>query len=54
MARQRGEWRRTPWLLRAFGFAEYWRPIFADWRIGGGIDGWECTNDPDTYKQEHL
>lgn len=39
--RQRGEWRQTPWLLRMVGFPSHRRPIYADWRIGGGFDGWE-------------
>lgn len=41
--RERGTWRRTPWLLRIIGFPGYRRPIFANWRIGGGVDGWEYT-----------
>ncbi|WP_206524890.1 hypothetical protein, partial [Mesorhizobium sp. M7A.F.Ca.CA.001.04.1.1] len=44
--RERGAWRQTPWFLRTFGWPPYRRPIYADWRIGGGFDGWDyrqCT-----------
>lgn len=40
---QTGPWRRTPFILRWIGFPEYRRSIYADWRIGGGWDGWEYT-----------
>jgi hypothetical protein len=39
--RPRGEWHRTPWLLRKLGWPEWRRPIYAHARIGGGFDGWE-------------
>ncbi len=35
------EWKQTHWLLRALGCPQYYRSIYADWRIGGGWDGWE-------------
>lgn len=45
--RERGAWRKTPWLLCLVRFPEYRRPIFADWRIGGGFDGWEYSRTKD-------
>lgn len=39
-SRQRGAWRNTPWPICLFR-PPYRRPIYADWRIGGGFDGWE-------------
>jgi hypothetical protein len=39
--RPRGEWRRTPYLLRLLGWPPYRRPCYAHWNIGGGFDGWE-------------
>lgn len=42
--RQRGAKRRTPWVLRKLGWPPYRRPIYADWRIGGGWDGWEYSD----------
>jgi hypothetical protein len=43
-ARDKGDWRRTPLLLRAVGLPEFRRPIYADIRIGGGVDGWEYSD----------
>lgn len=45
-SRQRGEWRQTPLLLRLLGWQPYRRAIYADWRIGGGWDGWEYSAFP--------
>lgn len=44
--RERGKWRKTPWLLRKLGWPPFRRPIYADWRIGGGFDGWEYLPSP--------
>lgn len=43
-SRQRGEWEQTPWIFRLLGLPMYRRSIFADWRVGGGWDGFEYTS----------
>lgn len=56
-SRQRGAWRTTPWLLCLMGFSPHRRPIYADWRIGGGFDGWDYApnpSDPLTTSQEQA
>ena len=52
-SRQRGEWRATPWLLRKLGWPARRRTIIADWRIGGGWDGWEYAAAPQSI-EEHT
>jgi len=43
--RQRGPWKQTPRLLRLLGWPMYRRSIYADWRIGGGWDGFEYADE---------